>query len=140
MSWFRRSRSAQYADAISRAEFRVPEISNGQLCKVLFKSSIIGQDARFLYEVKKQIVQPSSGQWLPTDAQDTTTMKALSVSELSNAVNPYSYGVTKANLPAGFSAVPIPDGSFVWCVPHRLTDGDFVWLIVNTQAIDGVCT
>ena len=50
-----------------------------------------------------------------------------------------SYGVAIGTLPAGFAPVPIPNGTYVLCVPHRITNGTLIWLIVNTQAIDGVC-
>lgn len=63
---------------------------------------------------------------------------AYSVSELSN--NPtVGYGTTIANLPAGFLPVRIPNGHAVILTPHRKSDGTLVWLIINTQAIDGTC-
>jgi len=140
VSWFRQVRSQQFSDATSRAQLPGVESSHGQLMKVTASSLLGGTDRRYLYDVVKQIVQPAASSYVPTAAADTATQKALSVSELSNGVNPYSYGVTKANIPAGFAAVAIPNGTWVWCVPHRVTDGTFIWLIVNTQAIDGVCT
>ena len=69
------------------------------------------------------------------------TGTAISVSELSNdATSTYSYGVDPANLPGSFDAVRIPDGAFVIVFPYRDFDGALVWLIPNTQAIDGECT
>lgn len=68
---------------------------------------------------------------------------AYSVSELSTAnVVPQvvGYGTVVANLPAGFVPVRIPNGSAVILSPHRKSDGTLVWLIINTQAIDGICT
>jgi hypothetical protein len=66
---------------------------------------------------------------------------AYSVSELTNTATPstYSYGVTSASLPAGFIPVRIPTGTFVMIVPHRKSDGELTWLIINTQALDGSC-
>jgi len=63
---------------------------------------------------------------------------AYSVSELSN-VPTVGYGTTIANLPAGFLPVRIPNGHAVILSPHRKADGTLVWLIINTQAIDGTC-
>lgn len=139
VNWFRQSRASQFTDAKARAELPSFERSHGQLMKVTGAGAIAGTDARWIYYVQKAICQPSTSNYVPTAAQDTIVYNALSVSELSNGVNPYSYGVTKANIPAGFGAVKIPTGTWVWCVPHRMTDGTFIWLIVNTQAIDGVC-
>jgi hypothetical protein len=66
---------------------------------------------------------------------------AYSVSELTNTATPttYSYGVTSASLPAGFIPVRIPTGTFVVIVPHRKSNGELTWLIINTQALDGSC-
>jgi len=36
--------------------------------------------------------------------------------------------------------VEIPRGTYVFIVPYRGSDGTLLWLIVNTQAIDGTCT
>ena len=52
----------------------------------------------------------------------------------------YSYGIDPSNLPGTFDAIAIPTGTFVLGVPHNLADGTFIWLIVNTQAVDGTCT
>ena len=140
MSWFRQTRASAFGDAVSRTQLPGFEVSVGQLMKVTASSAIPSTNARFLYTVTKQQVQGSASSYVPTNGEDTAEYSALSVSELSNGVNPYSYGVTAGNIPAGFAAVKIPTGSWVWCVPHRMLDGTFIWLIVNTQAIDGVCT
>lgn len=140
MSWFRQTRSSAFSDAVSRTQLPGFEMSVGQLMKVTDSGAISGTNARWLYTVVKQQVQGSASSYVPTNAEDIEAYAALSVSELSNGINPYSYGVSAANIPAGFNAVKIPNGSWVWCVPHRMLDGTFIWLIVNTQAIDGVCT
>lgn len=67
-----------------------------------------------------------------------TFTPCYSVSELSNGAQ-VAYGVTLANLPAGFAPVRIPNNFAVILSPHRKSDGTLVWLIINTQAIDGVC-
>jgi hypothetical protein len=73
------------------------------------------------------------------------TGTAFSVSELGNTTNTFSYGVG-LNGVAQFTAVPptifpvkIPNGVPVLCMPWRKTDGTFIYLIVNTQAISGTC-
>jgi hypothetical protein len=64
------------------------------------------------------------------------------VSELSNTppTTSISYGVSSANLLGSFGPVRIPDGTFVAMCPHRISTGALVYLIINTQAIDGTCT
>lgn len=70
------------------------------------------------------------------------TMTAYSVSELGNPATLaqwFSYGVDGANLPGGWVPVQIPVGTPVILSAHRRADGSLVWLIINTQAIDGTC-
>ena len=66
------------------------------------------------------------------------TGNAVSMSELGNGAKT-SYGVTVASLPAGFQPVRIPDGTPVWLVPWRMDNGVLIWVIINTQAVDGEC-
>ena len=63
---------------------------------------------------------------------------AVSMSELGNGAK-VGYGVTVANLPAGFQPVQIPVGTPIWIVPWRQNNGSLLWLILNTQAVDGEC-
>ena len=51
----------------------------------------------------------------------------------------YAYGVAKTNIPAGFAPQQIPVNTFVVGVPWWCDDGTGIYLIINTQAIDGVC-
>ena len=112
---------------------------NSQLMKVVSSTAIDAANWRYLYTVRRAQVGPA-GTYTPATTTDTATEPALSVSELSNTALAYvSYGVAKANIPAGFAPQPIPANTYVLCVPHRLTDGTLIWLIINTQAIDGVC-
>lgn len=69
---------------------------------------------------------------------NTQTHTAYSISEAGNGPT-VAYGVIVANLPAGFQPVKIPNGTPVFCVPQKDTDGQFFYLIINTQAIDGAC-
>ena len=109
------------------------------LMKVTAASAISGATSRWLYTV-----QPARVGAAPTYTpalEVAISADALSVSELSNDVTSrYSYGVDPTNLPGSFDAVQIPVGSYVLCVPHATADGAFIYLIVNTQAIDGECT
>jgi hypothetical protein len=63
---------------------------------------------------------------------------AVSMSELGNGAR-VAYGVTVANIPAGFAPAAIPNGTPIWIVPWRQNNGSLLWLILNTQAIDGAC-
>lgn len=67
---------------------------------------------------------------------------AFSISELGNVGNVFSYGVPLSHLQAGIVPVRIPDGTPVLCwVPFRLGNtGEQNYLIINTQAITGICT
>ena len=109
------------------------------LMKVTAASAISGATSRWLYTV-----QPARVGAAPTYTpalEVAISADALSVSELSNdATSRFSYGVDPTNLPGSFDAVQIPVGSYVLCVPHATADGAFIYLIVNTQAIDGECT
>ena len=109
------------------------------LMKVTAASAISGATSRWLYTV-----QPARVGAAPTYTpalEVEIDADALSVSELSNdATSRFSYGVDPTNLPGSFDAVQIPVGSYVLCVPHATADGSFIYLIVNTQAIDGECT
>jgi len=76
-----------------------------------------------------------------TSTTGLTSQSALSVSELSNTATPtsYSYGVPSGDLLGSFEPKPIPVGTYVSVSAHRGTDGSFMWLIMNTQAISGAC-
>jgi len=80
---------------------------------------------------------------LPTFANITTTpvsFYAFSISEMNNMNNIYAFGIPAASLPATFTPVRIPNGTPVIAVPIRLNDTSAqVWIILNTQAVDGAC-
>lgn len=114
-----------------------------KLMEVTAYTLIAGSDARYNYIVREAYVGGSSPYTPTNSGYSGLTYDALSVSELSNGTNPlvgyYSYGILKTHLPVGFGATHIPVGTFVLCVPHNKTNGGIVYLIINTQAIDGVC-
>lgn len=111
-----------------------------KLCKVTDASAISGQDKRWLYTVKEATIG-GSAPYTPGLSVNAPSYSALSVSELTNgaAAVTYSYGILKANIPAGWAAVQIPLNTYVLCVPWWKDNGEGIMLIVNTQAIDGVC-
>jgi len=108
------------------------------LMKVTAATAISGATKRWKYTV--QPARVGAGPTYAPALEVAIDAPALSVSELSNdAVSRFSYGVDPSNLPTGFAAVQIPVGTYVLCVPHAAADGEFIYLIVNTQAIDGTC-
>lgn len=134
------TREGRQQSDLSRALTYRPDLEpiTTQLMKVISSSVIDAPNVRWLYSVRKAVVG-NSPTYLPGLDSDSATFQALSVSELSNTGTYASYGVAIGTLPAGFAPVPIPNGTYVLCVPHRITNGTLIWLIVNTQAIDGVC-
>lgn len=109
-----------------------------QLFKITAATLITGSASRYVYAMRRARVGNSTG-YAPALTTDTTSETGLSVSELSNAGATWSYGVVKTHVPAGFSPVAIPVNSYVIATPHRTDNGSLVWLIINTQAIDGEC-
>lgn len=132
---------------IRRVATQAPQYEklNTKLMEVTAYTLIAGSDARFNYIVREAYVGGSSPYTPTNTGYSGLTYDALSVSELSNGVltSPqtgwYSYGILKTHVPVGFAAQNIPVGTFVLCVPHNKTNGGVVYLIINTQAIDGVC-
>lgn len=127
---------------LNRAQRQYPHPSPyyPTLMKVTAASAIAGQDKRWLYTVVEATIDTGAS-YSPALSVNTGSYSALSVSELTNnmATNTYSYGVAKANVPAGFAAVQIPVGTYVMCVPYWRSDSSPIYLIINTQAIDGTC-
>lgn len=109
------------------------------LMKVTAATAISGATKRWKYTV--QPARVGAGPTYTPALEVAIDAPALSVSELSNdTLSLYSYGVDPTNLPGSFDAKQIPVGAYVLCVPHAAADGEFIYLIVNTQAIDGTCT
>jgi hypothetical protein len=116
-----------------------PSMGQGMvLMKVISSTLITGSDKRYLYTLREAVVS-AAPTYAPTQSVNLPQYFGLSVSELSNAGPTYSYGITAGNVPAGFTAVAIPTNSYCAAFPHYTTEGDVVFLIVNTQAIDGAC-
>jgi hypothetical protein len=126
-------------DALARADasFEPHPTNTGMLARIVSSALIATTVNRYLYQWEEA--------WIGGAAPYTTVAKtnalsgaALSVSELGNGTY-VAYGVTFGGIPAGFAPVAIPNGTPVWIVPSRKNNGELVWLILNTQAIDGTC-
>lgn len=92
---------------------------------------------RWLYDWDEASISAANA--LAVKSNGLTAQKALSVSELGNTATSVAYGVNPGNLPTGFAPVRIPNDTAVLLFPYRRNDGSLIWLIVNTQAIDGTC-
>lgn len=119
-------------------DLRTPEVIQHKLMKVTDLSLITGTYKRYLYTVR-EATMGGTAPYTPADSVNLKSYSALSVSELTNAGSYVSYGVLKSTIPAGFAPVAIPIGTFVMAVPWWASDGTCIYLIVNTQAIDGTC-
>jgi len=108
---------------------------------VITSSSVLSAlHYRWTYNWSEVILNTST----PTGATTKTgglQASAISISELSNRNGHpfYSYGIG-AVLPGTFVPQPIPNGTYVLLTPMRKSDGSLLWVIFNTQAIDGDCT
>jgi hypothetical protein len=141
MSWLYDQRRFQTDTA--RAATAVPQFGLMGRGLTLFRitgaTAISGQDERYLYTMRESVPRNAANSWVPVDSQNLPVALGLSLSEMSNALSHYSYGVEKSNLPVGFGAQRIPDDTIVAAFPIQLKDGGSAWVIVNTQAVDGVC-
>lgn len=93
-------------------------------------------------------VVPAKLTYLGQGTFPTTTVRnasaeitAVSISELGNVNNIYSFGVPVADIPAGFAPVRIPDNTPVVCWKGMRSNnhGKNIYIILNTQAITGQC-
>lgn len=107
-------------------------------------TAVIGGTYRWRYTVKEAKLEKNTTpqQWVASAKTNGIVVQALSVSEMSNAVSGgnYAYGVPASELPAGWTPRRIPTGTIVVMAPWRAWDtGENIWLIINAQAISGVC-
>lgn len=125
-------------DAIARADANFDHTpSVGMLARIVSSALIATTVNRYLYQWEEAWVAGAApyGTVAKTNALSGS---ALSVSELGNGTY-VAYGVTYGSIPAGFAPVAIRNSTPVWIVPSRKNNGELVWLILNTQAIDGIC-
>ena len=141
MSWLSDTRRTVLDMArVTREMPQYPRMGQGMtLFKVTGNTSLDAANGRWVYTMREAVVASATA-YAGQNSVNAPTYTGVSVSELSNAGLGLSYGVAKANLPGGFGPVPLIDGSYVAAFPHYMADGDAVWLICNTQAIDGTCT
>lgn len=127
------------SSALARADasFESHPTNTGMLARIVSSALIATTVNRYLYQWEEAWVAGAApyGTVAKTNALSGS---ALSVSELGNGTY-VAYGVTYSDIPAGFAPVAIPNGTPVWIVPSRKNNGELVWLILNTQAIDGTC-
>ena len=96
------------------------------------------------YTCKPASVSQTASGAMPTLGMQTNarSFKAFSISELGNGGTPsyFSYGVPAADIPNGYEPKPMQIGTPVACIPWRTKNhGEFIYLIINTQAISGQC-
>jgi hypothetical protein len=113
--------------------------SVGCLATITSATAISGSTTRWVYQWSEAEIGPAASNYPVASKTGGITGAALSISELGNGTY-FAFGITAAALPAGWTPVKIPNGTPVWVVPHRGSDGTLVWVILNTQAIDGACT
>lgn len=106
------------------------------LARVTGATAVAGSTTRWVYQWAEATLDNLHAVAAKTGG---LTGEALSVSELGNTATSVSYGINPANLPAGFAPVRIPNDTPVIIAPQRRTDGTLMWLIINTQAVDGTC-
>jgi hypothetical protein len=115
-----------------------PEVL-GCLATITSSTAIGGSSTRWEYQWSEATIGPAASNYPVSTKTGGISGTAVSVSELGNGTY-FAFGIAAASLPAGWTPVKIPNGTPVWVVPHRGSDGTLVWVILNTQAIDGACT
>ena len=122
-----------------RTKVYVPPPVEGLLVKIGSSSAIASNPYMFLYEWSECQVDAN---YRPVVKTNGLGGLAISISELGNYGTAYvAHGVANANIPTGFAPVKINVGAMAWIVPSRRdTSSELLWLIVNVQAIDGVCS
>ena len=126
------------------ANFCRPQPPTPNAFRLMFVSSstaITGSSYRWLYKLQPARVGNTPSYDPEPITTELDTYDGLSMSELSNDVPGLrcAYGVTISNLPTGIVPVKIPSESFVLAMSTKTLDGKQIYLIVNTQAVDGAC-
>lgn len=108
------------------------------LAVVVGSESLDAAKWQWIYEIAQAEIDPTT-MAVTRKSATSPTYDAYSISELGNTTTIVANGVQISHLPATIVPVKIPNGTPVWCVPQRATDGSFFYLILNTQAITGPC-
>jgi hypothetical protein len=130
---------ARFGYGVAEAS-RAPRDFEPPVCvlgKITGATAIAGSTTRWEYDWTEASISATNA--LAAKTNGLTAQKGLSVSELGNTATAVAYGVTLASLPVGMAPVRIPNDTAVLCFPYRRADGSLIWLIVNTQAINGTC-
>lgn len=124
----------------SGRDIRTPDPVQHKLMRVTDFSLIGGSYYRYLYTLREATMGGTSP-YSPALSVNAASYMGLSVSEMSNSAtfDYVSYGVAKSNIPQGFLPKPIPINTIVMALPWWASNGTCIYMIVNTQAIDGDC-
>ena len=122
--------------------------SEHHLFAVITEATPVKTDAITSKHIYRYRITPAKWSWAGIGNLPQVTQKnpagpfyyAFSISELGNLADVYAYGVPLTDLPAGIAPKAIPLGTPVFCWGHKRTNGEFYYLIINTQAISGQCT
>lgn len=108
------------------------------LVKLTDSTAIAGEVNRWEYSwVRAEVVNNAAKAFQQVASEAWYTGTAYNAIEGANSSTFVGPGVTKANIPAGFSVKPV--SGYVLIFPHRLTDGTERWLFCVPNAIDGTC-
>lgn len=112
---------------------------------VTASTAISGASYRWLYTIKPaQISEATPYSPSQLSGADPAGYPALSISELGNDVTgspnrKYAYGVLESDLSGTLVPVKIPTGTPVMAYGWNRAGGTTTYLIINTQALSGVC-
>jgi len=108
------------------------------LVKITDSVAISGEVNRWEYSwVRAETVNNSAKAFQQVASEAWYTGTAYNAVEGLNSSTFVGPGVTKSNIPAGFSVKPV--SGYVIIFPHRMTDGTERWLFCVPNAIDGSC-
>lgn len=149
MKFFQKNRLLKQAGNI-RESFTHGQTPELELCMVTGATLFMSPDTNPVTSKYMWIynVVPAKLTYTGTGAFPTVTIRnasaeitAVSISELGNTNNYYSFGVPVADVPAGFAPVRIPDNTPVVCWKNLRSNnhGKNIYIILNTQAITGAC-
>ena len=129
------------ADIANFCRPQPPKPNPFRLMYVVSSTAISGSSYRWLYKLQPARLGNSPSYDAAAILTELDTYNGLSMSEMSNDIGSAtcSYGVTLVNLPTGIVPVKIPSETFVLAMSTTTLDGAQVYIIVNTQALDGPC-
>jgi hypothetical protein len=126
-------------DVAEHSRNKPPVVNPWILAKIVDATLITGEDKRYNYDIKEVYLNNEAAFRRAVLKTNGAIYKAISISELSNLDVYYSYGVQKSTIPSTFAAVVIPVGTIVIAMATKDIAGKLLYIITNTQAIDGEC-